>query len=93
MRSHYQHDDVVSSDEQHVAAVSLASIVGYPVLIVALLGAISYPLIAGAIVAAIAFAVAALRTGVTVLARRSNDRPRRFAIPGVGTIEFRVAPR
>jgi len=75
-----------------VTDASLASLVAYPLVLVALLAVVSYPLAAVAVLAATAIATKVVQTTLAALVRRTDGRPRRLTVPGVGEVTISVAP-
>jgi len=59
----------------------------------ALVWAVSYPLFAVSVVAAAALVAGLVRVGLSALGSRLRGRAGRVAVPGLGTVEFRVSPR
>lgn len=79
----------VSSSEN----VSMASLVGVLAVVGALFALISSPLLAATVLVGGLAAAKLLQVGLAAAVRRARHRVREFAIPGVGTVRFRVRPR
>ncbi|PSP94631.1 hypothetical protein BRC91_05215 [Halobacteriales archaeon QS_4_62_28] len=69
---------------------SLASVVGFPVLLLALLVVVSYPLLAATVLFGTAVGTIVVQIGLSALVRRTSDAPRAFTVPGVGTVTVRL---
>lgn len=76
-----------------VDPLPVASLLATPLLLVAFFAALSYPLYALSAAVAVLAGAKLLQYGLATLVARGRDRVREFALPGVGTVRFRITPR
>jgi|GEM_PF-2853328 len=93
MSSNTSHLRTRSDRYRPAAGASLASLVGYPLVLIALLVVASYPMATVAVLTVTALGTKVAQVALAALVRRSGKTPRQVTVPGVGTVTVQVAPR
>lgn len=71
----------------------VGTVLAVPVFLVGLFAVLSYPLYALSVAVGALAGARLLRYGLATLVARNPGRIREFALPGVGTVRFRITPR